>query len=208
MLARVALVYEAMLDEHGATPNGLGWVDEASMLLYFDQLARILDGDPGPFSVNDLGCGYGALFDYLAARPAFAQGLYLGYDISESMVAAARKRVTDPRARFEQSAVPLAKADYSFVSGAFNIRFGADPQAWDALVRDSLERLAAASIKGFAFNMRSAPEPGEALPEEEDFMFHADPLEYERFCRQRFGSDVRLITGYAPQQWTMLVRLA
>ena len=66
-LEEVARYYSTKLAEHGDTARGVDWNGEESQALRFDQLARIIQRDSG-FSLNDLGCGYGALFDYLASR--------------------------------------------------------------------------------------------------------------------------------------------
>ena len=87
LLAPVAPYYRAKVARHGATARGVDWNGEDSQALRFRQLCRIIDA-PGGFSVNDLGCGYGALYDHLARQAAPFS--YSGFDISESMLDAAR----------------------------------------------------------------------------------------------------------------------
>jgi hypothetical protein len=202
MLSRVAVLYEAMLEESGINAGGVGWSSDRVMDTPFELFAEMLAGETGPVSVNDLGCGWGALFDHLQDLPVFAQGIYIGYDISEAMVAAARRRVGDPRARFEQAASPLVRADYSLASGTFNIRFGAALADWDGLVRDSIRILAQASRKGFAFNLLGT-RPVEVDPD----MFYADPADFTAFCRAEFGQRVETILDYVPNQFMIRVRL-
>jgi len=48
-----------------------------------------VDRDAG-FSLNDLGCGYGALLDYLT--PRWREFSYCGCDVSADMISAARDR--------------------------------------------------------------------------------------------------------------------
>lgn len=67
MLADVARYYASKLEAHGTTARGVDWNGEAGQALRFDQLVRIVNA-ADPFSINDLGCGYGALLDYLDAR--------------------------------------------------------------------------------------------------------------------------------------------
>ena len=63
-LSAVASYYSEKLAQHGQTPQGADWNSEESQTLRFEQLTKVII--PGrPFSVNDLGCGYGALYDYL-----------------------------------------------------------------------------------------------------------------------------------------------
>ncbi|MBF0510070.1 MAG: class I SAM-dependent methyltransferase, partial [Deltaproteobacteria bacterium] len=64
ILAEVAGYYSARLAEHGETPRGVDWNGEESQRLRFEQLAKIIVRSDR-FSLTDLGCGYGALLDFL-----------------------------------------------------------------------------------------------------------------------------------------------
>ena len=65
LLSEVANYYTEKLAEHGETPRGVDWNGEESQLLRFEQLCKIIDGATEAYSLNDLGCGYGALLDFL-----------------------------------------------------------------------------------------------------------------------------------------------
>ena len=67
---RTRLHYRDSFERHGPTPQGVDWNGEASQRRQFDELMRILPA-AGPFSVNDFGCGYGALADVLNRICAF-----------------------------------------------------------------------------------------------------------------------------------------
>ena len=54
------------------------------------QLMKLCDL-PEFFSLNDLGCGYGALLAYLAKRHSEAKIDYLGIDLSPAMVRRAKR---------------------------------------------------------------------------------------------------------------------
>ena len=70
------------LRKHGATARGVDWNGEDSQRLRFDQLSRIITGE-NAFSISDLGCGYGAYYDFLAGR--YADFSYAGFDITPEM---------------------------------------------------------------------------------------------------------------------------
>ncbi|MGQ0732049.1 MAG: hypothetical protein ACT4QD_00160 [Acidobacteriota bacterium] len=96
LLDPVKRLYEQSLREHGAVAKAVGWKDEASHRLRFEKLAQVIDRTDQGFSVTDLGCGYGAMFDYLWARfPALER--YIGIDVREDMPVTARARVDDGR---------------------------------------------------------------------------------------------------------------
>ena len=64
LLSEVAQSYTDKLTEHGVTPRGVDWNGIDSQTLRFRQLCEIID-TAGHFSINDLGCGYGALYEFL-----------------------------------------------------------------------------------------------------------------------------------------------
>ena len=78
ILDEVADYYTGKLEAHGCTPGGVDWNGEESQVLRFEQLCRIIP-DAGSFSINDLGCGYGALYEYL--KPRYVDFDYRGIDV-------------------------------------------------------------------------------------------------------------------------------
>lgn len=94
LLAEVADYYSAKLERHGETPRGVDWNGEESQTLRFVQLCKIIS-TACDFSINDLGCGYGALLDHLQAH--YSGATYTGYDISGAMICAARRRFAEVR---------------------------------------------------------------------------------------------------------------
>jgi SAM-dependent methyltransferase len=73
---------------HGANFRGADYGTPERQLICFDQLTKILPNPAQSFSINDYGCGYGALVDYLTQRGY--QFTYTGFDISEAMLEQAR----------------------------------------------------------------------------------------------------------------------
>ena len=91
MRETAARYYGEKLRQFGAVPRGVDWKSEESQRLRFVQLLRLID-EREMASVNDYGCGYGALSDYLRARGF--RGRYVGFDVAKPMIAAA---ATQPR---------------------------------------------------------------------------------------------------------------
>lgn len=170
-------------------------------MLRFSRLLVVVGGDQD-VSLNDYGCGYGALFDYLG--PARDRLSYVGFDISEPMIAAARARHADvPRCLFTSDAGTLRPADYSVASGIFNVKLSHSVDAWLEYVLGTLATLDALSLRGFAFNMLSTySDP----PRRRDDLFYADPLQMFDLCKRRFSSRVALLHDYPLYEFTMIVR--
>ncbi|MGN8544218.1 class I SAM-dependent methyltransferase [Bradyrhizobium sp. 13971] len=81
-------------------PARVDWSCQATQDLRFVQLLKLCDFS-APFSLNDIGCGYGALCAYLARRHPQAEIDYLGIDLSRAMISRARRRFSAPGRRFK-----------------------------------------------------------------------------------------------------------
>ena len=60
ILSEIDQYYTEKIMEFGEQPKGVDWNDSSSQNLRFEQLLAIVAGE-SDFSINDLGCGYGAL---------------------------------------------------------------------------------------------------------------------------------------------------
>src|SRR5919106_3999099 len=143
-LAQISRYYSEKLGAHGASPQGVDWNGPESQRLRFDQLLRVCE-ERQEFSINDIGCGYGALFDYLAGKKID----YLGVDISPEMIAKAKElHRGQPGCRFLAGERADRPADYAVASGIFNVRLAVEAPAWRAHVLKTLEMLDAGSRRG------------------------------------------------------------
>ncbi len=201
LLSEVAAYYARTLAEHGETARGVDWNGPESQTLRFAQVTRILDA-PGPFSINDLGCGYGALYDFLAARhDDFA---YAGFDVSEDMVRSAQHRhPPGGRARFARAAEPDQPADYGVASGIFNVRLGRSDAQWRAYIESTLDALDRTSARGFAFNCLTSYSDPDRM---RDSLYYADPCALFDLCKRRYSRNVALLHDYGLYEFTILVR--
>ena len=86
--AQARAYYDARIAAYGPTPAGVDWNSEASQMLRFEQLARLWEREREA-TVLDYGCGYGALAIYI--RQLGHTGSYVGFDLSDAMVAEARR---------------------------------------------------------------------------------------------------------------------
>jgi SAM-dependent methyltransferase len=202
-LSAVAHLYSENLETHGVDPKSVGWRDEASQRLRFAKLAEVIDPATASsgITVNDLGSGYGAMFRYLDEIPPVRLTQYFGYDISEEMLLAAERFAADPRATFERSSRITHQADYSFVSGTFNVRFEASDEAWTAHMTDALLNLSENSRRGFAFNALST-----YVDWKQENLYYADPFFFFDFCKRNISRYVSLLHDYPLYEWTMIVR--
>ncbi len=204
ILAPIASAYARRLKRYGTSPRGVFWRHQFGQYLRFEILLGILSRDEarrGGLVFGDLGCGYGAFFDFLKDRPEMRGGRYIGYDMCPGMIEAARRRTRDPRAEFVLSRAVLDDADYSFVSGTFNMKLEAEEATWNGYVKENLAALWERSRRGLAFNMLDLEGklPGDGL-------YYARSEDFLDFCRRELSSRSELVSNAPLKEWTVYVR--
>ena len=197
--ARVREYYSGTIERHGPTPRGVDWPNAVSQYLRFVQLLKVCDFER-PFSLNDFGCGYGALLEFMAMRHAEAEIAYRGIDISASMIAAARERW--PGQRRDSSLAPNADAwPITRSPVAHSMSGSATPGRLGSYVETMLSDLQACSRVGFAVNFM-LPHDDKAV---EDELYRSPPARWVAFCRQELDC-VRVLRGYGLREFTLLIR--
>lgn len=201
--SHVGEYFDRRLSRHGATAQGAAWATGESQRLRFEKLLEVVDAS-APFSINDYGCGYGALADYLEESLSSSRSFdYAGYDLSQEMVRAARERLTERGFTIVGSPAELPTADFTVASGVFNVKLDATTGDWECLMLDTLDRMAAVSRRGFAFNCLQRPtDPSARRPE----LYYTDPLAVFEHCRRRFSPKVALLADYDLPELTVIVR--
>jgi len=200
---QVERYYTEKVIAHGPTALGVDWNSPESQRLRFARLMRIVD-QPEPFTINDYGCGYGALVDYLQDGAFSFQ--YCGFDISERMIAAANaSHPPSPQINFVNHERELRPADYTVASGIFNVRLETPIDEWQRYVLDTLRSLNDLSKKGFAFNVLTKYSDPEFM---RSTLYYADPLFLFDYCKRTFSRLVSLLHDYPLYEFTLLVRRA
>lgn len=201
LLDAVQRYYSGKIAEHGPTARGVDWNDQASQELRFEQLLKLCDLE-APVTINDYGCGYGALASYLVERGDRFR--YTGFDISERMLEQARDLLDGvEECRFVAADEQLEGVDYTVASGIFNVRLDAAEDAWERHVFATLERLDQLSTRGFAFNMLTSYSDPERLRAD---LYYADPRAMFDHCKRTFSRWVALLHDYGLYEFTILVR--
>jgi len=201
-LTPVAELYAESLKEHGAQSIGVGWPGPDQHRLRFDKLTSVIEPTDKPITINDLGCGYGALYDYLVEKRIQIKHFH-GYDISKDMLREAEKRLPKEGITLHASSGLRHTADYSFASGIFNVCFKENENVWLEYIEQTLTDMNEHSIRGFAFNLLST-----YVDYRRDHLFYGDPLYFFDFCKRKFPRFVALLHDYPLYEWTITVRKA
>lgn len=193
--------YEGKLGNYGATPKGVDWNSAESQALRFEQLLKVCDMTK-PVTLNDYGCGYGALALYLAERNFRVK--YNGFDISKQMIEVALKECGDLKnCVFYSDERLLDAADYTIASGLFNVKLHTSAEGWQDYLLQTLGKISELSRKGFAFNVLTKySDPEFVRPD----LFYADPLCLFDYCKTKFSKYVSVLHDYPLYEFTIIVK--
>jgi SAM-dependent methyltransferase len=197
---RIEAYYTAKLARHGAIPLGVDWSCTATQWLRFVQLLKICSFET-PFSLIDMGCGYGALVTFLKERHPQACVDYFGIDLSPAMVRCARRRYRrEPAVRFAVGRRLPVQADYVVASGIMNVALGFPVLLWEDFIRLILTDMHSMSRHGFAVNFLAKPPRGGTS----DQLYCSSPDKWLRFCREELACTVEVLDNYGMQEFTLL----
>ncbi|WP_194869379.1 class I SAM-dependent methyltransferase [Myxococcus sp. AB025B] len=144
--------YGALLDQYGDDPRALSHRDQATQYERFHRLARVFEHEQVPFSVHEIGCGMGHFGEFLERHHSGA--LYSGSDVHPSFAEACARKF--PRGGFHTrdivASLPPERYDFLTLSGTFNVRLSATPEAWRGFVQGMLRAMYAMCTRGFAVN--------------------------------------------------------
>ena len=199
-LSKIKKLYDSNLKKYGLDSMAVGWNSKECQILRFDRLVHSLCLSDNPFSINELGCGYGELFKYLEGSNLNVKS-FDGYDISEAMISAANEYISSKIANFHCTGLIDRKRDFSLASGIFNVSLDIDKDEWAAHILKTIENMWEFSEKGIAFNMLTS-----YVDHENQDLFYGDPLYYFDFCKTKLSKYVTLTHDYPLWEWTIAVK--
>ena len=151
--------YRDRLATHGATPNGVFWRNESSQIARFDALLNVV-AKVTPVAnpmLGDVGCGYGAMFDFLQKTPRYQNFHYIGVDINRAMINTCRQKFPDQKHLFFVGKHPPSSVDFCMFSGTFNLCHTNDTSLWHEYIFANLQQCWQRSRYGLVLNLLCGP---------------------------------------------------
>lgn len=141
---------------HGPTAGGVDWVHEDKARLRHHIFSKLIkEQHKTPPTLLDIGCGYGAFYDYLKGKALPCT--YTGIDLVPEMIAHAR--TTHPDAHFLEGdflSTSFEPFDYLFANGIFTQKLDVSQREMNKLLHLFLKRMFALCTKGIALNMMTS----------------------------------------------------
>lgn len=200
ILDAVNTYYTDKVQQFGDSPKGVDWNSEESQTLRFEQLCKILpQNKEDSFSILDYGCGYGAMYEYITKN--YPNATYIGYDISEAMIAKAKQKY--PTTKWITQLETKLKVDYSIASGIFSVKIKESEEEWYNYILDTLAIFDKLVKKGFSFNCLTSFSDKEYMKEN---LYYANPMELFAYCKTNFSKYVALLHDYPIYEFCLLIK--
>lgn len=190
--------YRRLYSEYGETPAGVGW-DELRSTRNYAAVAEVFGYERGPFSVYEVGCGFGAMYPFLSRH--FPKVQYAGCDLIPEAVNAARSRF--PGVPFELRDITETApepVDYVVAAGAFNSSGGLPSEEWWQTVSAVISAMYGFARKGIAISFLS-----DRVDWRRELGAYHDPVRAYRFAEEQLSCFVELRSGYYPWEFSLLV---
>ena len=204
---KVAIHYGEKFETYGATPKGVDWKDQTSQYLRFEQLLKVLiptSSSESTIKLNDLGCGYAELYDYLMKYLSIPFE-YHGYDISKPCIEylQSQKKIENKHFHLIEDANDLKLADYTVASGIFNVKMDETEEDWLNYILKTIKVIDEKSIKGFSFNcLTSYSDAHKKRPD----LYYADPLYLFDYIKKNIAQNIVLYHDYGMYDFTIVVK--
>jgi SAM-dependent methyltransferase len=192
--------YAAKIHQFGPTHLGADWNSTDSQELRFAQLLKVCEGETD-FELNDLGCGYAALCDYL--NRVYPRAIYKGYDICSEMIQAAKERLhaLSEARLFEGNQMTVA--DYTVASGVLHVKQTASDNEWLNYICATIDQMDKASRKGFALNLLTKYSDVDKMRPD---LYYADPCYFFDYLKQNYAFNVALLHDYGLWEFTLIAK--
>lgn len=196
--------YENCFEKFGATPRGVDWPNQADQERRFQVMLEITKNHlitNSSATLLDLGCGYGALYDFMRQRNLLECFHYSGIDLSEKMIESAEENY--PGVSFEERDILTSKLqpsqfDFVLMNGVLTERTSLSQAAMFDFAKNIIAEAFAACKVGLAFNVMS-----EHVDWKRDDLFHVPFDELAAFLKEKCSRHFVFRSDYGLYEYTV-----
>ena len=200
--ASIRSAYTRRFREKGAQAEGVFWASRLSQHARFEQVLQDMKSEQGTarFSLADVGCGYGALFDYIRRTEAWREIEYSGVDINQDMIGYCKREHAQHKHRFTTGRGPQRPVDFAVFVGTFNLCHTDDYSLWEGYILRQL-KLSWGQVKtGMVLNITSQPEA-----RINNNIFYVQPDAFADKLAAAFGPTAACPTRFVDQDVTYVI---
>ena len=137
---QISNIYNKRFDNFNNTPKGVFWNSKLSqdlrLNIILDKILQNAKSDK--FSIADIGCGYGRLYEIIKERNLGSKVQYYGFDINKKLINFCKNNKDFVNVKFGISALPFDDTDYVVMSGTYNLTPTNDISLWEDYIIKNL----------------------------------------------------------------------
>lgn len=200
--ASISSAYTKRFKQKGAAAEGVFWASRLSQTARFDHiLARISAHDNSKgHSLADIGCGYGAMWEFIQKTERYQHFKYQGYDINSAMIKHCTQHFDNGRQRFQVGRKPAKQTDYAVFVGTFNLCHTDDYALWQDYILRQLALSWKQVKKGMALNITSQPKA-----KIHNHIFYVQPDKFKALLERHFGRTHASATRYVDNDMSYII---
>lgn len=151
--------YKDRLAAIGPTPKGVFWRNESMQIARFDALLDVVASVTPVVNPTlvDVGCGYGAMLDFVQKTPRYQNFHYIGIDINRAMINSCKQKFPDQKHLFFVGKHPSSLVDFCVFSGTFNLCQTTNVPLWNEYIFTNLQQCWQRSRYGIVLNLLCGP---------------------------------------------------
>ena len=138
---QISNIYTKRFNKYQNTPKGVFWNNTLSqdlrLNIILDKIISNLNNEK--FSIADVGCGYGRLYEIIKERNLEKVIEYNGFDINQEFINFCKNKKEFENGQFTVSSFPLKKADYVIMSGTYNLTPTNNINLWENYIIKNLK---------------------------------------------------------------------
>ncbi len=120
---QISYIYNKRFDTFNNTPKGVFWNNKLSqdlrLNIILDKILQNTKSDE--FSIADIGCGYGRLYEIIKEKKLDGRIQYHGFDINQKIISFCKNNKDYENVEFAINTCPFKKTDYVVMSGTYNL---------------------------------------------------------------------------------------
>ena len=182
---QISNIYNKRFNNYNNTPKGVFWNSKLSQDLRLNIiLDKILQNSKNDeFSIADIGCGYGRLYEIIRERKLDRKVQYHGFDINEKLINFCKNNRDFKNVQFSINSFPFKITDYVVMSGTYNLTPTNNISLWEDYIIKNLTSNWKLVKKAMIFNclIKEKKEINKAL-------YYTELSWLERICENNFGN--------------------
>ena len=196
-------VYFERFMKYGAKPQGSFWASKLRQDKRFDIILSEINKieKSKNFELSDIGCGYGALVNYIRSSGVSSNVRYSGYDISQGLINHCKSKYLEDWANFSVGTYPREITPYCVMSGTYNLSATLDIIEWERYVLSSILRCWEQTSRAMIFNLQIAKNSQIT----EEMIFYAERDSILNFCLSSLGPTKLVTHKNLPKDVTFVV---